>query len=64
MKDGRVGILLSDLIHLPFYRASNSSNSSSFEAINSYKKSYFTFKERSNKNSFVLTGKLAPKEEQ
>ena len=26
MKDGRVGILLSDLIHLPFSRASNSSD--------------------------------------
>ena len=38
MKDGRVGILLSDLIHLPFSRASNSSNSSSFEAQNSYKR--------------------------
>ena len=64
MKDGRVGILLSDSIHLPFSRASNSSNSSGFKARNSYKKSYFTLKERSHKNSFVLARKLAPKEEQ
>ena len=63
MKDGRVGILLSDLIHLPFSCASNSGNVRQVSRPETPKKRYFTLKERSHKNSYVLTGKLAPKEE-
>ena len=64
MKDGRVGILLSDLIHLPFSCASNSGNVRQvFQGPKLLKKRYFTLKQRSHKNSYVLTGKLAPKEE-
>ena len=63
MKDGRVSILLSDLIHLPFSCASNSGNVRQVSSPETTKKRYFTLKERSHKNSYVLTGKLAPKEE-
>ena len=55
---------LSVLIHLHFPQAKNSGEVRQVSRPKTPRKTYFTMKERSHKNSSILTGKLAPKEKE
>ena len=57
-------ILLSVLIHLPFPQAKNSGEVRQVSRPKTPRKRCFTMKERSHKNSSILTGKLAPNEKE